>query len=380
MATNIFLPQWGMGMQEATIIKWLKKEGDIVKKGDPLVEVESSKVNAEVESSTDGYLIKISAEEGQVIKVGGIIAYVGEKDEKIQFEANKQLNENNTSKKTTVPKNQNIKVQITPIARRVAKELNIDLDKVMGSGPNGRITETDVRNYGSNDHNEKDLNLISGIRKVIAARMTESNSIPSVTLTSKVDITNCVNYQNELLKEWRKEKIRPTFQDLIAKSVALSLVEHKIFNAHFLDNEIKQFDEINLGIAYALKDGLVVPVIKNSQNKSLLEIAKNIREFSIKEKKGFSQEDISGSTFSITSLNSTVVDSFNPLINPPEVGILGIGRTSEEIFITSGKQEIRKICYFNLSFDHRAIDGFPASKFLESIIKNIQNPEALEIK
>ena len=380
MATNIFLPQWGMGMQEATIIKWLKKEGDFVKKGDPLVEVESSKVNAEVESSTDGYLIKISAEEGQVIKVGGIIAYVGEKDEKIQFEANKQLNENNTSKKTTVPKNQNIKVQITPIARRVAKELNIDLDKVMGSGPNGRITETDVRNYGSNDHNEKDLNLISGIRKVIAARMTESNSIPSVTLTSKVDITNCVNYQNELLKEWRKEKIRPTFQDLIVKSVALSLAEHKIFNTHFSDNEIKQFDEINLGIAYALKDGLVVPVIKNSQNKSLLEIAKNIREFSIKEKKGFSQEDISGSTFSITSLNSTVVDSFNPLINPPEVGILGIGRTSEEIFITSGKQEMRKICYFNLTFDHRAVDGFPASKFLESIIKNIQNPEALEIK
>ena len=102
MATNIFLPQWGMGMQEATIIKWLKKEGDIVKKGDPLVEVESSKVNAEVESSTDGYLIKISAEEGQVIKVGGIIAYVGEKDEKIQSEANKQLNENNSSKKNFI--------------------------------------------------------------------------------------------------------------------------------------------------------------------------------------------------------------------------------------------------------------------------------------
>ena len=128
----------------------------------------------------------------------------------------------------------------------------------MGSGPNGRITETDVRNYGSNDLNEKDLNLMSGIRKVIAARMTESNSIPSVTLTSKVDITNCVNYQNELLKEWRKEKIRPTFQDLIVKSVALSLVEHKVFNTHFSDNEIKQFDEINLGIAYALKDGLAV--------------------------------------------------------------------------------------------------------------------------
>ena len=103
--------------------------------------------------------------------------------------------------------------------------------------------------------------------------MTESNSIPSVTLTSKVDITNCVNYQSELLKEWRKEKIRPTFQDLIVKSVAISLSEHKIFNAHFLENEIKQFDEINIGIAYALNNGLVVPVIKNSQDKSLLDIS-----------------------------------------------------------------------------------------------------------
>ena len=131
---------------------------------------------------------------------------------------------------------------------------------------------------------------------------------------------------------------------------------------------------------HALNNGLVVPVIKNSQDKSLLDIAKNIREFSKKEKKGFSQEDISGSTFSITSLNSTVVDNFNPLINPPEVAILGIGRTSEEILIISGKQEIRKVCYFNLTFDHRAVDGFPASKFLESIIKNIQSPETLEKK
>ena len=383
MATSIFLPQWGMGMQEATIIKWLKKEGDLVKKGEPLVEVESSKVNAEVESSVDGYLIKIGSGEGQVVKVGAIIAYVGEKDEKIQIEENNNLEEKKSLYKTTAPKNERIKVQITPIARRVAKELGIDLGKVVGSGPNGRITENDVRNFDSstdNEENKEGATLISGIRKVIAQRMTESNSIPSVTLTSKVDITNCVNYQSELLKEWRKEKIRPTFQDLIVKSVAISLSEHKIFNAHFLENEIKQFDEINIGIAYALNNGLIVPVIKNSQDKSLLDIAKNIREFSKKEKKGFSQEDISGSTFSITSLNSTVVDNFNPLINPPEVAILGIGRTSEEILIISGKQEIRKVCYFNLTFDHRAVDGFPASKFLESIIKNIQSPETLEKK
>jgi len=380
MATNIFLPQWGMGMQEATIIKWLKKEGDAVKKGEPLVEVESSKVNAEVESSVDGYLIKISADEGQVIKVGGIIAYVGNKDESIDVEENKSSEEKPSVVENIAPKTEKLKVQVTPIARRIAKELKVEIEKVTGTGPNGRIIEDDVRSYAKNGATTEGSDLISGMRKVIASRMTQSNLIPSVTLTSKVDVTNSISFQSELLKEWRKEKIRPTFQDLIVKAVSLALIEHKTFNSHFVENEIKSFDEVNIGVAYAIKDGLVVPVVKGAQGKSLLGIAKDIREFSKKEKAGFSQEDISGSTFSITSLNSTAIDSFNPLINPPEVAILGIGRTSEETIFLSGEVVTRKICHFNLSFDHRVVDGFPAAKFLESIINNIQNPESLDKK
>ena len=380
MATNIFLPQWGMGMQEATIIKWLKKEGDAVKKGEPLVEVESSKVNAEVESSVDGYLIKISADEGQVIKVGAIIAYVGNKDESIDVEENAPSEEKSSPVENSAPKTEKLKVQVTPIARRVAKELKVELENVTGTGPNGRITEDDVRGYAKNGATKEDSNLISGMRKVIASRMTQSNLIPTVTLTSKVDITNSINFQSNLLKEWRKEKIRPTFQDLIVKATSLALIEHKTFNSHFIEDEIKGSEEVNIGVAYAIKDGLVVPVVKGAQDKSLLDIAKDIREFSKKEKAGFSQEDISGSTFSITSLNSTVIDSFNPLINPPEVAILGIGRTSEETSFLSGEAVTRKICYFNLSFDHRVVDGFPAAKFLESIINNIQNPESLDKK
>ncbi len=380
MATNIFLPQWGMGMQEATIIKWLKKEGDAVKKGEPLVEVESSKVNAEVESSVDGYLIKISADEGQVIKVGAIIAYVGNKDESIDVEENALNEEKSSPIENSAPKTEKLKVQVTPIARRVAKELKVELENVTGTGPNGRITEDDVRGYAKNGATKEDSNLISGMRKVIASRMTQSNLIPSVTLTSKVNITNSISFQSNLLKEWRKEKIRPTFQDLIVKATSLALIEHKTFNSHFIENEIIGSEEVNIGVAYAIKDGLVVPVVKGAQDKSLLDIAKDIREFSKKEKAGFSQEDISGSTFSITSLNSTAIDSFNPLINPPEVAILGIGRTSEETSFLSGEAVTRKICYFNLSFDHRVVDGFPAAKFLESIINNIQNPESLDKK
>ena len=377
MADKIFLPQWGMGMQEATIIKWLKSEGDEVKKGDPVVEVESSKVNAEVEATADGILLKIREVEGAVVKVGGILAFIGEEGEVIEDDGGLKTESIQDQDIKINKAKQNIKVQVTPIARKLAKELGVDLEKVVGTGPNGRITEDDIKNYSPGENEKSSDDQISGIRKIISLRMTESNQIPSVTLTSKIDVSECVKFQSDLLKEWRKEKIRPTFQDIVAKAVVKSLIDFNIFNSHFVDNQIKRFNEINLGIAYALEEGLVVPVIKNSQEKSLLEVAKEIREFSSKEKKGFTQEDVSGSTFSITSLNSTVVDSFNPLINPPEVGILGIGRISEETQLVSDKPTIRKICFFNLTFDHRVVDGFPAAKFLESITNNIQNPKSL---
>ena len=330
MADKIFLPQWGMGMQEATVIKWLKNEGDKVKKGDPVVEVESSKVNAEVEATADGIILKIKENEGEVVKVGGVLAFIGKEGETIEDEQELKTEPAQTNKIRVEKDNKNIKVQITPIARKLAKDLKINLEEITGTGPNGRITEQDIKNHKSSDDGNTSYNQISGIRKIISLRMTQSSQIPSVTLTTKVDVTECVKFQSNLLNDWRKEKVRPTFQDIVAKAVSKSLSEFNIFNSHFVDNQIKTFNEINLGIAYALKEGLVVPVIKKSQEKSLLEIAKEIREFSSKEKKGFSQEDISGSTFSITSLNSTIVASFNPLINPPEVGILGIGRISEE--------------------------------------------------
>jgi len=377
MADKIFLPQWGMGMQEATIIKWLKSEGDEVKKGDPVVEVESSKVNAEVEATADGILLKIREVEGAVVKVGGILAFIGEEGEVIEDDGGLKTESIQDQDIKINKAKQNIKVQVTPIARKLAKELGVDLEKVVGTGPNGRITEDDIKNYSPGENEKSSDDQISGIRKIISLRMTESNQIPSVTLTSKIDVSECVKFQSDLLKEWRKEKIRPTFQDIVARAVVKSLIDFNIFNSHFVDNQIKRFNEINLGIAYALEEGLVVPVIKNSQEKSLLEVAKEIREFSSKEKKGFTQEDVSGSTFSITSLNSTVVDSFNPLINPPEVGILGIGRISDETQLVSDKPTIRKICFFNLTFDHRVVDGFPAAKFLESITNNIQNPKSL---
>ena len=382
MPTNVYLPQWGMLMTEATIIKWLKKEGAEVSKGEPLVEVESSKVKAEIESPADGILGKIKTQEGDVVKVGAIVALVTQEGEVLEDDPKPKV-ENNEQRAKTSENISSGKIstststfQVTPVARKLAKDLGLDLSLISGTGPRGRIIEKDVRNY-SNPQEKAEKNVISGIRKVIARRMSESNEIPSVTISSKVDLTASNAFQTSLLPSWRTEKMRPTFQDIIVKAVAIALKEHKIINSHFVNDEIITFEEINLGIAYATDAGLVVPVIKNADNKSIIDIAKIIRQFSKTEKTGFSAEDFNGGTFSITSLNSTVIDTFNPLLNPPQVGILGIGRTSEEVFFDSGELKERKICSLNFTFDHRVIDGYPAARFVEFLVKVLNDPESI---
>jgi len=382
MPTNVYLPQWGMLMTEATIIKWLKKEGAEVSKGEPLVEVESSKVKAEIESPADGILGKIKTQEGDVVKVGAIVALITQEGEVLEDDPEPKV-ENNEQRAKTSENISSGKIstststfQVTPVARKLAKDLGLDLSLISGTGPRGRIIEKDVRNY-SNPQEKAEKNVISGIRKVIARRMSESNEIPSVTISSKIDLTASNAFQASLLPSWRKEKMRPTFQDIIVKAVAIALKEHKIINSHFVNDEIITFEEINLGIAYATDTGLVVPVINNADNKSIIDIAKNIRQFSKTEKTGFSAEDFNGGTFSITSLNSTVIDTFNPLLNPPQVGILGIGRTSEEVFFDSGELKERKICSLNFTFDHRVIDGYPAARFMEFLVKVLNDPESI---
>ena len=380
MATNVYLPQWGMGMNDATIIKWLTKEGDLVKKGDQLVEVESSKVNAEIESPESGKIGKILYEEGQVAKVGEILAIIIGENETLPDENNSEASKEDNSEIKLPSTSKKIKetVQITPRARKLAKELNIDISLVKGTGPNGRILDDDIKSFNSDNSKSSEIaENISGIRKVIATRMTQSNEIPSVTLVSKVVLDKFNEYQKILISEWRKDKIRPTSQDLLIKCLSNAIKKYPVFNSHYLNNEIKTFDDINIGYAFAAKQGLVVPVIKNTEKKSIIEIAKTIREYSKIEKTGFKPEHFSDGTFSITNLSSTVVDYFDPLINPPQVGIIGIGRTLNEPSI-QGELKDRKVAHISLTFDHRVVDGFPAAKFLEEIIKNINEPSIID--
>jgi pyruvate dehydrogenase E2 component (dihydrolipoamide acetyltransferase) len=398
MSAPIILPQWGMGMNDGEVIKWLKVIGDPVTKGDQLVEIESSKVNAEVEATADGTLGRIDVEEGRVVDVGTILGHVLEAgDSESDLPALVVAAGPATSPAPVAPTAppaapRGGKQIITPRARRLAKEMGVDLAGVTGSGPSGRVTEDDVKRAAAAPAGGtsapaaaapppesvvpvKELVKLSGLRGTIARRMSESAAIPSVTLSTTADVTEAVAFQRELVGEWREHRIRPQYQDLVIAAVARALKENPIANAHLVGDEVRILDEINVGIAMAIPEGLLVPVIKNADQKSLLEIAQEVRDLAKKAKSNsLGIDEMTNGTFSITNLSSYNIDVFDPLLNPPEIGILGIGTVEEKPAVVDGEVVVRSIANLNLAFDHRAWDGAPAADFVRSIAKLLSDP------
>jgi len=402
MSAPIILPQWGMGMNDGEVIKWLKAVGDPVAKGDQLVEIESSKVNAEVEATHDGTLGRIDVEEGRVVDVGTVLGYVleagdsesdlpevvpvtGSASTPAPVAAAKPV----AGKAAAAPKGG--KQIVTPRARRLAKEMGIDLAGVVGTGPSGRVTEDDVKAAASAPAASgaapaaaplpesvvpvKEVVKLSGLRGTIARRMSESAAIPSVTLSTTADVTDAVAFQRELVGEWRQHKIRPQYQDLVIAAVARALKESPNANAHLVGDEVRILDEVNIGVAMAVPEGLLVPVIKNADQKSLLEIAQEVRELASNAKSNsLSIDQMTNSTFSITNLSSYNINTFDPLLNPPEIGILGVGTIEEQPTVVDGEVAIRSIANLNLAFDHRAWDGAPAAEFVRSVAKLLSDP------
>ena len=398
MPAPIILPQWGMAMNDGQIVKWLKEIGEDIKKGDHLVEIESSKVNAEIEATHDGKLGRIDFKEGVIVDVGTVVGYIlfdGETEadlpdlptenlEVIEEKAQENKPPSSSGSMNTLNQKATTKQIITPRARRLAKELGIeDFSGISGSGPSGRVTEDDIRNFNSSSKKESQISKVpvretipmSPLRQTISKRMSESAQIPSVTLNTKVDITKTLELQKNLVKEWRKNRIRPQFQDLVIISLAKSLSDAPHANAHLVDDEIRILDEINIGVAMAVVGGLLVPVIKKADQKNPLEIAQEIRELAKKSKNNsFDVDDLSGSTFSVTNLSSYNISTFNPLLNPPEIGILGIGSTEESVSLSGEKKSFANLC---LTFDHRAWDGAPAAEFLKLISNNLSNIDSI---
>ena len=403
MSAPITLPQWGMGMNDGEVIKWLKAVGDPVAKGDQLVEIESSKVNAEVEATVDGTLGRIDVEEGRIVDIGTVLGHVLEAGDSEADLPDVVAARGPAGAPVPVavkpaaaasgaagvaPKGG--KQIVTPRARRLAKDMNVDLSGILGTGPSGRVTEDDVKSAASAPAGGtpaaaaplpesvvpvKETIKLSGLRGTIARRMTESAAIPAVTLSTTADVTDAIAFQRELVGEWRQHKLRPQYQDLVIAAVARALKESPIANSHLVGDEVRVLDEVNVGIAMAIPEGLLVPVIKNADRKSLLEIAQEVRELAKKAKSNsLSIDEMTNSTFSITNLSSYNIDTFDPLLNQPEIGILGVGTVEERPVVVDGEVAIRSIANLNLAFDHRAWDGAPAAEFVRSIAKLLSDP------
>jgi pyruvate dehydrogenase E2 component (dihydrolipoamide acetyltransferase) len=197
-----------------------------------------------------------------------------------------------------------------------------------------------------------------------------------VTLTTEADVTGMVRLREELVSRWRPRRIRPLDQDIVVKAAADALEEHPRLNATLVDGEVRLLDDVNIGVAMSVPDGLMVPVIRNASGKDLLAIARESRELANKARKGeLNIDDVTGAGFTITSLASYEIDAFTPIIDPPQVAILGVGRTVEKPAAHEGKIALRSMMHLSLTFDHRALDGVPASEFLRTVKRNLENLE-----
>ncbi|GAB3042285.1 dihydrolipoamide acetyltransferase family protein [Virgibacillus ainsalahensis] len=440
MATEVLMPKLGAQMEEGTVVSWLVDVGEEVEDGDPLVEIQTDKITMEIEAEVDGVLLKTLYDESAVVPVQKVIAYIGEEGENVKNLAEEDTQEEVTvdtkpeqtpavSKGDTSVPSIN-KIRRTPAARKLGEDQNVELSNIDGSGPLGRIHKKDVEAYlGSNSKKATplakkvavdqgiEINDIQGtgsrgkvmkddilaeiqedtdsgidqegkripykgMRKVIGDRISESAyTSPHVTLLSEIDMTNVVELRKQLLPVIEEtEGLRISFNDILIKATAFALKQHPGINIQLDGDEIVYNSSINIGMAVAVPEGLVVPVLRNADQKGLAAITKEAKGIGRKARDGkLSHEDMQGSTFTISNLGMYAVDGFTPIINSPNAAILGVGRIEKKPAVVDEQVIIRSMMNLSLSFDHRIVDGAPAAAFLTELKDVLENPYKLMV-
>jgi len=371
MVTKVVMPRLSLTMKTGTVIQWFKKESETVQKGEPLVEVLSEKVTYDVEAPASGVLRRILAEEGLDVPVDRAIGLIGSADEPIPQEATEpEPAPESVATAPLLPKSEEIseRVLASPAAKRLAKELHVDLNQVKGTGPEGRVVEDDVRLFADQlgaEPRVQEIIPMVGIRKTTAERLSLSaRTAPHSTVVMEVDMSNAARIHRET---------RQSYTEMLVKAVASALCEHRIVNATLDGEQIKVFEDINVGVAVAAEKGLVVPVIRNADRKSLNEIASVLQTLVEKARQGeLAKNDVTGGTFTITNLGMYGVDVFIPIINPPETAILGVGRVVEKPVAVNGQVTVRPMMQLSLAYDHRIVDGGPAAQFLQTVKKTLE--------
>ncbi len=438
MAQQVIMPKWGLTMKEGKVVRWLKSEGDSVEAGEPLFEVETDKITNSVEAPASGVLAQIVVHEGEVAAVQavlGVIAAPGETPEKIAggtaAPAAAAADAAPAAGAAPAAASSGAFVPAMPAARKLAKELGVDLSTVTGTGPDGKITKADVQKASESIPGvnaspkavefarQKGIDLtqitgtgeggkitkadilramnpaaskpaaagpavpqdtivpMEGIRKIIADNMKASlDSAAQLSVFVELDVTEMVALRKTLLdRNKRDPEYRLSYNDIIAYAVCRALKKHPVMNSTLQEDGIHLHPYVNLGIAVSLSNGLIVPKVKNADTYTLEELKTKVRDVAMRARKGgLDMDELSGGTFTISNVSMMGVDGFTPILNPPETGILGVGRVVEKPGVKDGQICIRQMMTLSLTFNHMPTDGGPAMTFLRELGDMLENP------
>ena len=379
MPTKITMPKLGESVVEGTINKWLVQEGDKVQQYDPILEITTDKVDTEIPCSTSGTILKLLVSEGDTVKVGVLLGWIGEPNEVIDTQSNDNLQTSNLTKTVDHPsttKSTPQETYISPVVKKMIAENNLDITQIKGTGQDGRITKKDVRRFvNAKGHSAaiepSSLELsMTPMRKTIAQHMVQSKHTSAhVTTVFEVDMTNIVVHRKTNQTSYADNDIKLTYTAYFLYACALALSSHKIINSMIVDDKILIKDDINIGFAVSLgEDGLIVPVIRETDKKTLAKLAHELNDLATRARSHQLQPDeVQHGTFTITNhgvFGSVVATA---IINQPQCAILGIGAIQKRVVVIEDIMEIRPMVYISLTFDHRIIDGAYADEFLKKV-------------
>jgi pyruvate dehydrogenase E2 component (dihydrolipoamide acetyltransferase) len=425
MASEVKLPRLGQGMESGTIVRWLKTEGQEVAKGEPLYELDTDKVTQEVEAESDGVLLKIVVADGEV-DVGTTVGIIGAQDEDVSTLLADAQGGNGGAPSAAEPAQPSEEqpseapepaaetvgatapsdtvsqaaepppaaqppsrapgepVKASPLARRIARERGIDLAQVAGTGPEGRVIAEDVEKAAVRSgpaapagaaEPEVEVVELTSTRKTIARRLTEAWAAPVFQLTVSADATELVATRERMVELLREGETKPTVSDVLTRLVASALVRHTPVNANFVEGNVHRFSAANVGLAVAAPSGLIVPVIRDADRKSVLEIARDRADVVSRAREGKLQlPDLEGGTFTISNLGMYGIEQFVAVLNPPQVAILAVGSIEDRATAFDGELAIVPTMTMTLTCDHRAIDGSEGAEFLRDVKAFVETP------
>jgi pyruvate dehydrogenase E2 component (dihydrolipoamide acetyltransferase) len=397
MATKVHMEALSPTMEEGRLVKWTKREGDAVKTGETLAEVETDKAVMELVARADGQLIKVLVPEGSTVPVGNVVAYIGQPGESVAEEsaappaAKSAASAVRGAPEPAPAPADATRVKASPLAKRMAKDAGVDLQLVQGSGPGGRVVKSDLEGATTGQARKTTVPApaapltahgapltpfedvpLTQIRKTIAKRLATSlGPIPHFFLTTEVDMERAAEAREAL-------EVKVSFNDILIKAIALALTKHRACNAWFQDDYIRYWNAVHIGMAVAVEDGLITPVIKDADRKTLGEIGAEARELAQKARnRRLKPEEYTGSTFSVSNLGMLDIDQFTAVINPPEAAILAVGTIAPQPVVHEGQVVVRRRLRLTMSCDHRVIDGATGAEFLKTLKQMLENPLAM---